>query len=65
MSMVSVSVTATNIEADRCRNGTGFYVNAWEGDDVGPEMQRVTILLTDEQAAELRRALDRPKPSHG
>lgn len=65
MSMVSIALDGvTALDADWVPSGAGFVITAHGGDRHNMWSDRVTIVLTVEQAAELRRALDRPKPSH-
>lgn len=64
--MLSVSISADHLEADWTKAGDGFYINAYEGgDSIGPDVQRVSIMLSEERVAELRRLLDLPKHSRG
>lgn len=64
MSMVSVALDEVkDLAADWVPSGTGFVITAHGGSRHDMLSDRVTIILTDAQVAELRWALDRPKPS--
>lgn len=63
MSMVSVTLSdVKDLDADWVRNGPGFIIAAHGGDRPDRLTDRVSIILTDEQVAQLRRALARARP---